>query len=132
MKQVVDARRLVKNNLTLTTILQPYYRYETNRLREGRELIQGRFDFMLTKFLEAFPSLQNLDPQRLFDEYQKRVIYQRADHRCQDPQDNHCLDETAFTEGEADHIVPHSAGGQTSIENGQWLCTHCNRVKYVN
>lgn len=111
--------------------LIPYYRYETNRRREGKKEITERFEFMIEKFLEMFPTIDRKDPQRLFDEYQKRLIYKRANHRCQEPQDSKCAGETTYDGGEADHIKPWIAGGPTSIENGQWLCKHCNKVKYA-
>jgi len=129
MLRVEEAKQQVRNNQPLSEDLQEYYRYETNRLRESSELIKGRFEFMLEQFLEEFPSMDRRDPQRLFDEYQKRLIYRRANHRCQDPQDANCAEETAYDEGEAHHIIHWSQGGPTTLENGQWLCRHCNRVK---
>lgn len=109
--------------------LLPYYRYETNRRREGKEEIKERFEFMIEKFLERFPTIQRKDPQRLFDEYQKRLIYKKANHKCQEPQDSKCAGETTYDGGEPDHKKPWTAGGPTSVENGQWLCKHCNKVK---
>jgi hypothetical protein len=111
--------------------LLPYYRYETNRRREGKREIKERFEFMIEKFLEMFPHIDRKDPQRFFDEYQKRLIYKRANHRCQEPQDSKCAGETTYDGGEPDHITPWAHGGPTSIENGQWLCKHCNRVKHA-
>lgn len=114
---------------SLPADLAPYYRYETNRRREGREQIKERYEFMLETFLERFPSISRRHPQRLFDEYQKRLIFRRSKGSCQEPQDSDCLGVTKFNEGEADHIKLWKDGGPTSIDNGQWLCKHCNRVK---
>lgn len=114
---------------SLPADLLPYYLYETNRRREGKKEIKERFEFMIKKFLERFPTIDRKDPQRLFDEYQKRVIFKRADHTCQEPQDSKCLGRTKYGEGDADHIVPWTKGGPTSVDNGQWLCRHCNKVK---
>ena len=115
---------------SLPADLLPYYRYETNRRREGKNEITERFEFMIEKFLERYPKIDRRDPQRLFDEYQKRVIFKKADGSCQEPQDSECAGKTTYGEGEADHTKPWIAGGPTSIENGQWLCKHCNRVKH--
>lgn len=132
--KVADAKKRFKEapeGESLPADLAPYYRYETNRRREGKKEIKERFEFMIEKFLEMFPTLNRKDKQRLFDEYQKRLVYKRANHRCQDPQDSKCAGETTYDGGEADHIKPWSLGNPTSIENGQWLCKHCNRVKYT-
>ncbi len=32
----------------------------------------------------------------------------------------------------ADHIISHSKGGKTTIENGQTLCAGCNLKKVIN
>ena len=111
--------------------LLPYYRYETNRRREGKNEITKRFEFMIEKFLERYPNINRRDRQRLFDEYQRRVIFKKADGFCQEPQDSKCAHKAEYGEGEADHKTPWTAGGPTSIENGQWLCKHCNRVKHA-
>lgn len=124
-----DAFRKLPEGQSLSADLLPYYRYETNRRREGKKEIKERFEFMIEKFLEKFPSIDRKDPQRLFDEYQKLLIFKRAGHKCQEPQDSECAGETTYSEGEADHIIPWTHGGPTSVENGQWLCKHCNKVK---
>lgn len=111
--------------------LQPYYRYETYRRREGKEEVKARFEFMIEKFLEMFPAIERKDSQRLFDEYQKRLIFKRAQGKCQEPQDSKCSGETDYDGGEADHIKPWTKGGPTSVDNGQWLCKHCNKVKHA-
>jgi len=130
--KVEEAKVAFKNlpeGQSLPSHLAPYYRYETNRRREGMEEIKQRFEFMLETFLEKYPSIPRRDPRRFFDEYQKLVIFKRANGRCQEPQDDGCAGQTTFSEGEADHKKPWIKGGATSIDNGQWLCKHCNRVK---
>lgn len=32
-------------------------------------------------------------------------------------------------EGEADHVLPVELGGESTVENGQWLCSPCHREK---
>lgn len=34
-----------------------------------------------------------------------------------------------WTEYDADHVIPHSKGGQTDIENAQLLCRYHNQKK---
>ena len=38
-------------------------------------------------------------------------------------------EKTSFEEGVVDHKIPHSKGGKTTVENGQWSCIHCNLKK---
>ncbi|MFJ4791798.1 HNH endonuclease [Kitasatospora purpeofusca] len=63
------------------------------------------------------------DPQRFFSPSQRQVLYELAEGGCQ-----RCS--TELEEGwHADHKVPWSVGGPTSIENGQALCDACNAKK---
>lgn len=68
------------------------------------------------------------DPVRRFSSADKRVILTRAGDRCE----NHSLlvGRCRQVEGlEADHVHPHSRGGQTALANGQALCRRHNRSK---
>ncbi len=68
------------------------------------------------------------DPVRRFSRYDKATILMRAGGRCE----HHGLvfGRCKQTERlEADHVHPHSRGGQTAVANGQALCRHHNRAK---
>jgi hypothetical protein len=69
---------------------------------------------------------ETLDPQRFFTREQRDEIYAKSGGRCADPD---CGIEITTTNFHADHVVPHSSGGRTEVENGQALCTACNRRK---
>lgn len=72
------------------------------------------------------------DSRRAFDEAEKIMIYRLDEGLCQ-----MCLEEgkpkreavVSWSEFEADHVIPHSKGGQTVVENGQVLCREHNRKK---
>ena len=76
--------------------------------------------------------VETRDAKRSFDTEERVAIWLRDDGLCQ-----MCLYEgksrheaqVPFSEFEADHILPHSQGGQTLIENGQVLCREHNRSK---
>lgn len=104
----------------------PYYDYKTYRKTsaDSRNSIEKRFDIILSKFLEFNPKLQPKDPNRNFDDWEKLAIYRRNRGICQ-----LCGKETPFDKGTADHRIPHSKGGRTTIENGQWSCISCNLKK---
>jgi len=67
--------------------------------------------------------------RRDFSPNQKNEIWSKSGGYCV-----HCDVELTPFKGEsnsfqADHIVPHSKGGETTVENGQALCQACNGSK---
>lgn len=64
---------------------------------------------------------------RAFTDSEKRTMYERQEGIC--PK---CHKHFEFEEMEGDHIDPWHDGGKTTLENGQMLCKHCNRIKSGN
>ncbi len=64
----------------------------------------------------------NID--RVFTNHQRSLLYLNAGGKCQQ-----CGDGVTISDFEADHIIPYSKGGPTTLENGQCLCRSCNRKK---
>lgn len=97
---------------------------------ESRDRIirQIFFEYLKDNGYELFVK----DERRTFDEAERIKIYRRDDGLCQD-----CLKEgksevearVSWSEFQADHVLPHSRGGQTIIENGQVLCRYHNAKK---
>lgn len=102
----------------------------TVELRKDRDVTKpaGIYQFLLTG-----------DPRTLsirqFEDPEKRVAYERQDHRCANG--SRCKTvgnddgrrKFAMDEMQADHITPWSKGGHTVAENCQMLCIPCNRDK---
>jgi len=86
--------------------------------------IRLRFEIMKQEFLSKNMRLELIDPKRLFDHFEKTVIYRRDDGVCQA-----CGKKVKWEDYEADHIVAHSKGGKTLIAYGQVLCSKCNKKK---
>lgn len=61
---------------------------------------------------------------RQFGSSQRMVIYLRSDGRCQQ-----CQAAIQLSTFHADHIVPWSKGGPTTLSNAQALCPSCNLAK---
>lgn len=61
---------------------------------------------------------------RKFDDKMKRKVLERQNNKCKK-----CGKKITFEEAEADHIMPWSQGGHTTLENCQILCKDCNRRK---
>jgi 5-methylcytosine-specific restriction endonuclease McrA len=109
----------------------PYYDYKTYRKTsaDSRNSIERRFNIILSKFLEFNQKLQPKDSERNFNYWEKLAIYWRDKGICQLKITENCKGKTPFEEGTVDHKVPHSKGGPTTIENGQWVCIPCNLKK---
>jgi 5-methylcytosine-specific restriction endonuclease McrA len=81
--------------------------------------------------LKENPESKHTDPQRLFTEAQRIMIYRRDKGLCQQCLAEELPEEDArvsWEDFEADHIVPYCKGGETTVENGQLLCKKHNRI----
>lgn len=86
------------------------------------------FEFAKSRGLE----LLSKDEKRVFSEGERIAIYLSGDGLCQVCLANGLPAKEAripWSQFEADHVLPHSKGGQTLIENGQVLCREHNRIK---
>jgi len=74
--------------------------------------------------LREYPSL---DSQRSFTEEEKLILYQRAEGCCQLALNSkECGRPLSFDEAVIDHVIPHSLGGRTALENGRVAFKSCN------
>lgn len=87
-----------------------------------------RHDFLMRKLFEHIQDINPLDKRRRFSLHQRKAIYYRDGGHCQ--LQIKCKGEKCdFGSWEADHKIPHTKGGETTVANGQVACVECNREK---
>ena len=104
------------------------YKERTSHSTDAQDSIQWRHDFLLRKFFETVPDIQIKDDQRIFAHEQRLAIYRRDGGRCQ--LKIKCKGEKCeWDNWQADHKLPWSKGGKTTVENGIVSCPACNAAK---
>ena len=102
------------------------YDYIEAFIRSGgtKPNIEKRHQVYRRRFIKDTHNLIPKDPQRSFTHDERIVIWHRDKDTCQQ-----CQRKISFEEMQADHIVPHSRGGETTLDNAQALCQQCNAKK---
>lgn len=108
----------------------------TNRRQQGEHDLETR-DIILRQIFFQYLKNNNfelieIDNNRAFSELERIIIYRKGKGFCQQ-----CLREgkpeneskVSWSNYQADHVLPHSKGGKTIIENGELLCTYHNLSK---
>jgi len=67
-------------------------------------------------------------PERAITASGRRLVANRARHRCEYCQIPEAFSAASFT---VDHILPRSAGGSDALDNLAWACAGCNAAKHV-
>ncbi|MEW5677176.1 DUF262 domain-containing protein [Flavobacterium enshiense] len=108
----------------------------SNRRQQGehdlevRDMILRQLFFQYLKDIDF--ELIEKDRNRAFSELERIIIYRNGKGYCQQ-----CLREgkseteskVSWSNYQADHVLPHSKGGKTIIDNGELLCTYHNLSK---
>lgn len=104
------------------------YRRLTSHTTDSSESIRARLEIAEARFMLANPDLLPLDSKREFTYEQRLAIYRKNNGECQIKK--HCTGgKIGWDFWHADHIVPYSKGGQTTVANGQVSCGKCNQSK---
>lgn len=107
-----ESRQMSANEISIRDriIRQAFFEYIKNENHE-----------MLTK-----------DERRSFNEAERILIYRRENgicHMCLAEGKNEVEARVPWFEYNADHVIPHSRGGLTVVENAQVLCRYHNSQK---
>jgi len=107
------------------------YQEKTSHSTDSHESIAYRHDYLLRKLFEHLPNINQKDDQRIFTHEQRMAIFRKDGGVCQIGTmcDNVKCD---WDNWDADHIIPWSKGGTTTVQNGQVACSSCNRSKGAN
>ena len=96
------------------------YKFEA-KVMTTPESIKKRFNMVLDEFSRLKPFIEK-DPNRYFNEEQKRTLYFRQKGICP-----HCKKPMNFKESSGDHIILHSQGGKTDdLKQAQLLHPKCH------
>ena len=89
------------------------------------EVIRNRHAFLLA---ELYPKIRIrlLDPNRRFDVLEREVIWNRDRGTCQNPGCPRPARRVPFREATIHHVDEHTAGGQTTLQNGVLICPECH------
>ena len=104
------------------------YHEKISHSTDAVDSIKWRYEFLSKKLFEKIPNIELKDDQRIFTHEQRMAIYRRDTGGCQ--LKIHCHGERCdWDNWHADHIIPWSRGGKTTVENGQVACPACNAAK---
>jgi 5-methylcytosine-specific restriction endonuclease McrA len=122
-RDVDDIEELITSQDHLDRLL---FNYVDAFQRSGatRKNIEIRHDVYREWLHNIVQDLVPKDPKRLYTDQERMFIWRRARERCEN-----CSQEIPFSSMHADHLVPHSRGGKTTIANSKCLCTSCNLKK---
>lgn len=108
----------------------------SNHRQQGESDLEIRDRIMRQIFFEYLKEngieIKEKDENRAFSELERIIIYRRDKGFCQQ-----CLRDgkpeneakVSWSKYQADHVLPHSKGGKTIIENGELLCAYHNQSK---
>ena len=83
--------------------------------------IKRRHAFYSRMMLDLLGDVTPKDPRRSFNAFEREIVYLRQNRKCAV-----CDAEVDLDEVELHHVVPHSEGGETILENAKMVHRHCH------
>jgi 5-methylcytosine-specific restriction endonuclease McrA len=89
------------------------------------DVIRVRHSFLLA---EVYPKIRIIprDQNRRFDALEREVIWNRDRGLCQNPDCKRPGRRVSFGEATIHHVIEHTAGGETTLQNGILICPDCH------
>src|SRR3989344_99166 len=108
------------------------YQNAVGHSSDSIESLEYRNKILVRDFFSTFNKILPLDGMREFSYEQKLAIFRRDKGFCQLKKE--CTGKKLGWDDDwhADHKIPFSKGGLTTVENGQVLCADCNLSKSNN
>lgn len=100
------------------------YSEALSRSSDAKERIERRHQTLMREWLLYATDIEYKDAHRLFSEEHRIAIYRKDEEICQI-----CGQPVEWKDFDADHIIPHSQGGKTTVANGQTTHKACNQGK---
>lgn len=109
------------------------YHDKTSHSTDSADSITARHNYLIRKFFEYDQEieLRERDKLRQFSHEQRMAIYRKFAGICQLKIKCDGI-KCDWGNWHADHIIPHSKGGRTTVSNGQVSCPDCNLSKGNN
>jgi Protein of unknown function DUF262/HNH endonuclease len=107
------------------------YRRLTSQSTDAEESIKMRVEILERRFFLEYPNIEPIDPIRGFSYEQRLAIFRRDQAictlriKCEGAK-------VSWDNWHADHVLPHSKGGKTTVANGKLACPACNLSKGAN
>ena len=122
----IDDDRVSNKNKPVDERDQEFMAYDLNMRYNSKKDLEGRFKFLKKRIINLM-GLKLRDKKRFLTKEEKDLVRRRDVNVCQ-------ICGKQCTEGDwaIDHIVAHSNGGSTSINNSQLVCGYCNSKKGNN
>ena len=98
--------------------------HKVKNLNDRLGVYVAMFFYFISVIKEDDVVITPKDTKRAFDSDERLIIWIKASETCQS-----CSSKIRLEEMHADHILPFSKGGMTSLANAQCLCGPCNLAK---
>lgn len=122
-EDVATARLHYKNTGESLPHYERFARLLSGSGSDTADVIRSRHAFFLAKVYPAI-RIHALDENRCFGALEKEVIWNRDRGQCKRP--NCPKPRIPFREATIHHVIEHSAGGGTNLENGILICYGCH------
>lgn len=104
------------------------YQERTSHATDSKDSLEYRHSLLLRHLHQSLPNFVPLDGRRIYTEEQRLAIFRRDNGVCQVRL--RCDGKKCeWGHWHADHRIPWSVGGSTTVENGQVTCPDCNLAK---